>query len=358
MQPSRPRSPARSAVALVLALALAAAAGGCASTISQPTAAAAGSPSVAEPLPRPSIFHFHDPVGMNLHHFLYWTALPHRRETGGQPFLEWPESLGAAERTTVDRAVAVYRQRFHDQDLLFGQELYRIKIELARHDGGDTFDELDIPPDVAATLEATLPIYRRHLWPAHHAANRAWIEDAAAGVARHGERIVELLEQALEDPFPPTPIRVDVVVEGHWAGAYTTDDPMHVVIHGTRPGYQGLAAVEMLFHESSHGMLSPRRGTVIDAVDAELAAIGGDRPRGFWHALLFYTAGWAAKQAFAEAGEEGYVPFARAHGLYEGPWGAFLPILESRWQRHLDGETSLGESAAAMAGDLAALPAE
>ena len=191
--------------------------------------AAAASPSTqAESQEKRRLFEFHSHCGLNLHHFLYWKAHPHSRESG--EVADWPAALDAEERRIIDEAIDYYRQAFADQDLLFGQSLSTIKGQLIRHDGGASFTGLGLARQHAAVLERVQPIYRWHLWPAHQAANRRWIEHASAQVRRWGETLVERLEGVYGDDFPPTPIRLDAVIEGHWAGAYTSTGPVHVVV--------------------------------------------------------------------------------------------------------------------------------
>ncbi len=303
-------------------------------------AAAEGSPVESAPAEaQPPVFEFHNPIALNLHHFLYWKALPHSRESG--EVADWPESLSTEQRKAVDAAVAYYRDTFEGQDLLRGRSLYRIKTQLAGHDGSDSLAGLALYGDHVAVLEPLLPIYRRHLWPAHEAANRRWIEHASALVERWGAEVVKRLAAAYQDPFPPTPVRVDVVVEGHWAGAYTTVDPVHVVITGSRAGNAGKGALEIVFHEASHDMVGPDRGTAIDKLARAFEARGEQTPRGLWHALLFYTTGRVVEGLYREAGLGPYECYVYRHDLWNGPWGAFRETLEQDWQPYLDGRATM-----------------
>jgi len=59
---------------------------------------------------------------------------------------------------------------------------------------------------------------------------------------------------AYQTPWPATPIRVDVAAFAGPDGAYTTIEPTHITISSTDKGYQGDAALEMLYHESSHSL--------------------------------------------------------------------------------------------------------
>ena len=307
------------------------------------TAVSAESPvtEASSETPR-QIFEFHTTASLNLHHFLYWKAHPHSRETG--EVADWPESLSESDRQVIAKAVDYYKKTFKDQDLLFSEALSRIKSQLAEHDGGASFAGLGLEAEHAEVLERALLIYRWNLWPAHRVANQQWIRETSNAVRQSGRKVIESLEAIYDDEFPPTPIRVDVVIEGHWAGAFTTIDPMHIVVTGTRPDYQGNGGLEMIFHEASHGMVGPRHGTVISKLSAAFEERGERAPRGLWHALLFYTTGEVTKQLVVKKGQGPYEPYAYKNGLFEGPWGAFLPTLENDWQATIDGEITMDEA--------------
>ena len=49
------------------------------------------------------------------------------------------------------------------------------------------------------------------------------------------------------------------------------------------PGYQGLSALEMVLHESSHSVVSPRNGPVARAIAAASAAGGREIPPREYH---------------------------------------------------------------------------
>ena len=300
------------------------------------------------------LFAFHNPIGLNLHHFLYWRAHPHSRQTG--EVADWPADLSEAERGAVDRAVAYYEQAFEKQDLLFSDRLYEIKIELAKHDGSDAFAGLELDPEHAAVLEALVSVYRRRLWPSHQAANQRWIEAMEREVERHGEALKGRLAAAYQDDFPATPIRVDVVAEGHWAGAYTTVRPVHVVITSTRPANQGRSGLEIVFHETSHGILGPNGGTPVDKLASEFEKRGERPSRDLWHVLLFYTTGDVLKAYWRDLGEAAYEPYAYAHGLYRGRWAPMLPAMEQDWQPYLDGTITMDDAVQRIVDRLTAPP--
>jgi hypothetical protein len=130
----------------------------------------------------------------------------------------------------------------------------------------------------------------------------------------------------------------------HWAGAYTTERPSHVMISSVARGYGGTYAVEMLFHEVSHTMEDS-----LGAAREQLAAAAGKRvPYDLSHAIIFYTAGELTRRRVP-----GHVPYAEAEGLWRrGSIGRYRAAIERHWLPHLDGRTSLREAMRAIVAEL------
>ena len=91
--------------------------------------------------------------------------------------------------------------------------------------------------------------------------------------------------------WPAEKIRVDVTAVANYAGAYTTLEPLRVTIASTDTRNQGAAAMEVLFHEASHGIATP----VELAIARECRQRDKPIPRDLWHALIFYTTGEVIK---------------------------------------------------------------
>lgn len=314
---------------------------------------AGGSPSLSEPTGE-SLFDFRIDFGMNLHHFLFWTADPHGRTPSEGVPLAWPDDLEPAEQAAVDGAVGYYRETFGGKDLLFTQDLMAIKFALIEHGGSDEFAALELEAEHVRHLEAVAPVYRRHCWDAHRRASEAFRDGLLLRLSRDGQRMRTLMVERFQDPFPATPIRVDLVAEGHWAGAYTTIEPTHAVVVAPRAAHRGFAGVEIVFHETAHGMVGPGRGHSIEALDAALRESGHDHPGDFWHALQFETVGWAARTTAREQGEN-YVDLAQAKGLWNGRWKPFKPLLDAYWVPYLDGDAGFDEAITNLANALAEL---
>jgi hypothetical protein len=136
------------------------------------------------------------------------------------------------------------------------------------------------------------------------------------------------------------------------------------------PRNQGAAALEVLFHEASHGIATP----VELAIVRECRQRDKPIPRDLWHALIFYTTGEVIKpvldaqsdtpgngsipgsssskstpDASSQSSQDAeYLPYAKREGLYQRGWESYLALLTNYWQPYLDGRTTFDDAIAHM----------
>ncbi len=216
-----------------------------------------------------------------------------------------------------------------------------------------------MPAKLTQVLEAAAPVYRAHLWPEHDRSNRRWILGVAPLVREQGVGLSERLADIYQTRWPREKIRVDVTGFANWAAAYTTADPLRVTISSLDSRNQGAAALEVLFHEGSHGIAEPVQAAIIRECRQRDKPI----PRDLWHALVFYTTGEVIRPVMdspdATAGDldgsvpgRGYVPYAVREGLYQRGWNDYFKLLQKFWQPYLDGSASFDDAIARMVSSL------
>jgi hypothetical protein len=348
--------------------------------------------SVYGPLP---VFELHSGFWMNLHHRLYEEARQQRNTApagsaksgrSAKPTLQIAPSakiaLSSAEQRAWDEAVAYYTANYADKDLLFSTELVLLKNQLGDF---ETCDEISgakkkscdagLPAKLTQILEGAARVYRAHRWSADDRANRAWIKRAAPLVREQGVGLSHRLADIYQTRWPNEKIRVDVSAVANAAGAYTTLDPLRVTIASTDPRNQGAAALEVLFHEASHGIATP----VELAIARECRQRDKPIPRDLWHALIFYTTGEVIKplmdaqddapenapaqngvkpggsssngapdaNSHSSQGAE-YTPYAKREGLYQRGWENYLTLLTRYWQPYLEGRATFDDAIARM----------
>jgi len=231
-------------------------------------------------------------------------------------------------------APAIYKNEIVKHDLL-DDESAQINNRLSRRENEQSLQGSGLAPELIAALEAAAPAYRAK-WAEMDRANRAWIERVTPLLVKHGSAIQSELAKAYAMDWPTTPIRVDVVEVANWSGAFTTVDPPHITISSIDPGNQGDAALEILYHESSHVIA----GKMMRALSAEAQTENKlYRRRDFWHAMLFYTTGEIVGRHL-----DGYTPYAIAHGLYDRSWPGVREILDANWKPYLDGKIGMNDA--------------
>jgi hypothetical protein len=308
------------------------------------------------PLP---VFELHSGFWMNLHHTLYQQARQQREKQSGRPDAALSSRLSDAEQREWNAAVAYYAANFANKDLLFSTELILLKNQLGDFEDCDELSgakkktcDAGLPAKITQVLDSAAPAYRNHWWPEHDRANRKWIAGVAPLVRSRGLELAERLAEIYQTKWPAEKIRVEVSPYANWAGAYTTLEPLRVTISSTDPRNQGSAALEVLFHEASHGIAEPVEG----AIARECRQRDKPIPRDLWHALIFYTTGevirpvmtslGAGAQGGAPSGE--YTPYAVRQGLYTRGWDAYLKLLTTFWQPYLDGKSTFDDAIARM----------
>jgi len=328
--------------------------------------------------PQLPVFELHSGFWINLHHTLYYEGRQRRAflardattaksaATAPKSVLSGKASLTEAEQKAWDDAVAYYTANYADKDLLFTTELIQLKDQLGDFEDCDElsgrkrkFCDAGLPPNLTQVLEGVAPVYRAHLWPEHDQANRRWILQVAPLVRAQGVGLSERLADIYQTRWPHEKIRVDVVAYANWAGAYTTVDPLRVTISSLDARNQGPQALEVLFHEGSHGIAEPVQAAIIRECRQRDKPI----PRDLWHALVFYTTGEVIRTVLtpSSAGHgdkgngvqgNGYNTYAFREGLYQRGWKNYLELLQRFWQPYLDGKATFDDAIARMVSSL------
>jgi hypothetical protein len=301
----------------------------------------------------------HSGFWINLHHTLYQQAKQRPDAKGNSSAVPATTRRSKSEQLAWDAAVSYYAANYADKDLLFSTELLLLKNQLGDFEGCDELAgtkrktcDAGLPAKLTQVLESAAPVYRAHEWPEHDRANRKWIASVAPLVRERGLALAERLADIYQTRWPKDRIRVDVSAYANWAGAYTTLEPLRVTISSTDARNQGSAALEILFHEASHGIAEP----VQLAINRECRQRDKAIPRDLWHALLFYTTGEVIKPVMAaqNGGEPDpeYTPYAVRERLYERGWDDYLKLLIRFWQPYLDGKSTFDDAIARMASAL------
>jgi hypothetical protein len=232
-----------------------------------------------------------------------------------------------------------------NHDLLFDPAMVALKNSLEDQQAGATLlPSPGLTHDAIAVLEKAAPVYKAEGWRQDDRSNRQWITAVLPLVNKYGSDIARELSHFYEMAWSTYPVRVDVSGYANWAGAYTTDNPTRITISSEDPANQGSAALEIVFHEASHG-ISDR---LEHAISAECRKQNLLLPRrDLWHAVLFYTAGEVVRRHLGD-----YTSYAGKNGLWKRAWPMYIGALEKDWQPYLDGKVPFDSAVIALVKDV------
>lgn len=285
-----------------------------------------------EPVVTVAQLEFHSAFWVNLHHLLYGAAWAGRPDTAARRWrLPAPLNgvLSPEERSIWDSAVDYYDRHVADRDLLSGSGMTPLRVALSDEDLASDA----VGPELRMVLERAAPIYRRHFWPAHDAANRLWIRETAERLRTIEREIVVAHERLYGRPWFDAPVRVDIV----WMGrAYTSLNPMTLAtVSPAESGAMRVAewtGVEMVLHEVCHELILPMRDALTTALGDGLKQHGG-----LWHVVQFYVTGTALQQIL-EARGVSYSPYMYSTGLFDRAWSQYRTPIEESWLPYVRGE--------------------
>jgi len=266
------------------------------------------------------LFEFRNGFWQNLHHYAYQTA----QQTDSRETILQPDAWRAC--------VEFYRAQFIKKDLLFDEEMMRIKLALSNGD----LKALSEPH--ADILRAAAQSYREGAWGMDSRRNQEWIATMRPLLTKHGAALSERLTEFYGVPWPEKPVVVDLVPYAGVNGAFTSLEPTHIVISTAEPANRGNSGFEILFHEASHGLIRPIQNMISEEGRRQNAYLPR---RDLWHVFLFFTTGEIVKRELGQV----YVPYGYKNGLYTGTWGAYAGALERFWIPVIDGKA---EKAAAI----------
>jgi hypothetical protein len=327
------------------------------------------------PLP---VFEFHSGFWVNLHHFLYHEARLRQgvrdARNGPQPKSSGPVlkqtagpaiALSPSEQKLWDEAVAYYLANLTMKDLQVNIDLILLKDQLGEFEDCDELTgkkkpacDAGLPGKEGTILESVSRIYRTHWWTDQDRENRRWVLRVAPLVREQGVGLSERLAEIYQSKWPKEKIHVDVCAFANASGAYTTLDPLRVTIASTDPRNQGSDALEVLFHESSHGLALP----VQNAITRECRQREKPIPRNLWHALIYYTTDEVLLPVLqgTEADpnspastssltpKNASMPEEMQEDLTQRGWENYLSVLTTYWQPYLDGKVKFDDAIAHM----------
>jgi len=193
-----------------------------------------------------------------------------------------------------------------------------------------------------------MPVYRRHWWPEHHAANVAWIQERLGQLRSYEAALAKRLAEAYGGEWPPERVRVDVAAYSNWAGAYTTNNPNQLTISSR--DYMGLEGLEILFHEVSHASFFEQR--IFEQLAAAFRPHGIKPPDRLFHVIQFVTPAVLMRSVLGSERLAGYRSIAERVNA-EGTSAEQYRVVVRYWTPFLDGKATRTDALDRIAAELA-----
>jgi hypothetical protein len=215
-----------------------------------------------------------------------------------------------------------------------------VNTVLTRVSPNDDLDAVALHPELRRVLKDVMSIYRSAWWPAHDARNQRWIASMRTELAGRETCLRQRAEVVFRAGWP-SPVHVDATVYASWFGAYSIHHPTRVTITANAQGSQDEYGLEVLLHETAHGMLDRVESALAD----EATRQGKRLPPELSHLVLFYTAGALMKEQMPD-----YVPFAERFGIWSrnDRTRRYHAVIEQEWQPYLSGERTFADAIGAL----------
>lgn len=300
------------------------------------------------PFAQTRYFEFHSSYLVNLHHCLFDKGVQWSRGQD-EPARSFEAlfpgvrlSVDSAQRSAVLESIRFYGESLAQRNLLFDSELTAVKYALQAATDPDDVQARVASQELVAALRGADAFYREHLWPAHDAQNREFVEQRISTIRAIEERVVGDCSKAYQYEFDHRRYRIDLTDYATFFGAYTTNEPyVSATISSRNAMHAGTQGIEVVFHEVSHAMMDRLIGT-----QAALATeLGKPLDHNVWHTILFVTTGNFVREALAERGIE--------HEIYieEQALGSRVPGLRgiideiaAQWTPYLRGQTTMEQA--------------
>lgn len=294
------------------------------------------------------IFLFHtDEFWLNLHHFLYVLGRAQNKErdasrtaVSGAPADQQLglKKLNASEQKLWQEIVNEYAEGVSKKDIVFDEPLPAVTSALARAADASSLTAPQLDPSVAANLQRAAPLYRKAWWKKHREANRKWTKSIEALAKRYGASVLAFITKAYQREWPAAGYPIHVSAYSNWAGAYSTTGNL-LVMSSLSPDLQDWYALETAFHEGMHQWDE----TFFEELRQRAIKANKYIPRGFSHAVIFFTAGQAVRHV-----KHDHVPYADRFGVWERGLAQFKAPLEELWKPYLDGRSTRDEALTAL----------
>lgn len=288
-------------------------------------------------------FIFFSHMWLNMHHYLYNTALVYR-ESGIDAAIEpatW-ERLDPIERRTVEDALKFYAGNMTDQDLRTGGYNYSFKRWVVQHAVESSLPDSEDFAEHVQILNGFQQIYADYDWAIHDSANKLVLRDNIDLIRKNESSFVESLTRLCKADWQDEKIRIDISFHSKRDIPYTTTRPTtHIVMDSKNSNSIKGNWFELLLHEASHQLITSRTGFVGGTVSDVVTVMDIRAPKQLYHAYLFYFSGRVAQDLLKKEGIVNYQIYMARKDMLFTP---LVPLLDKHLSGYMVNKISLAEA--------------
>ena len=294
------------------------------------------------------LYTFYSHYWFEMHHFFKQAALIQKVKKESIIPEEVVAKLQASELELFQEVIDYYDKEHSERDLRTSDYMAAFKQWIIEQD----VDQLTGIPDSfqlhCHQLEKINPLYKKYLWPIHQEAIEQVLNNNMSWILETEETIIQQLSNWTRSFWPNKKIRVDIVFYAKASEnnlrvrPYTSLFPTHLVMNADSSAdvLRG-NWLELLYHESSHSLISGRYGFVSGTLKDVANMMDKRPPRSLWHAYLFYFSGIATQRILQEKYSlDGYELYMKRNNVFS--W--YLPYMEEYLLGYMEGKSSLHDA--------------
>ncbi|SMD32333.1 hypothetical protein SAMN04488029_0678 [Reichenbachiella faecimaris] len=287
-------------------------------------------------------YSFHLNYWLNMHHFLWTEAFLNVKADSSIVTVEFP----SIDRSKFDSTLNYYKEVLVGKDLRYNDYMSGFKDWIT--DPNTSFEA--IPAEFAEQMDILInfdPVYQKYFWLDHRAEVMAVFNENIDLIRKTENEFVDRITLLTRHywQFDPPRVRVDLSYFGKSTtrtfgnNPYTTPFPTHVVMNVAGENEVPGNWLELLYHESAHGLILGNSyfvaGTIKDLGEAENLKL----PRNLEHVYLFYFTGYIAKELLEKQGVK-YPQMYMEREVYT----QYYPLLEKYLKSYIKRKSTLSKA--------------
>ena len=304
-------------------------------------------PKVPGYLGETSYYVFYSHYWFNMHHFFQQEALTSEvSQKSTIPETVWNQ-LSDPYKEKLNKVITYYKENLIDKDLRMSDYMSDFKQWVIAQDENGFSSLPDKFKEHLAQLLTVDKIYRDVFWQGHLASNQEILDDNLQLITNTEHHVVDTLSSLTRQRWQIDKIRVDINFFAKSSRRnmrnrpYTSLFPTHVVMNSSGAADTPRGNwLELLYHESSHHLISSVSGFIGGTIKDIEDATGEKAPRSLWHSYLFYFSGNVTQEALKTQGIEGYEPYMIRNKVFS----RHLPHLEKHLPSYINHDLTLKDA--------------